>query len=203
MSTRLQNIIFDIGGVLLEWQPLTILEQFTEDEILKKSIYQLMFKHFDWQQWDRGVITMSELMTRAAERLNLPLREIECLMELVKDSLHLKPDTLNLLDELRDERYTLFCLSNMPREHYDTLSKVHDFWERFDGVVISALVGSIKPEQGIFQYLLQRYHLKAESCILVDDQIENIKAAAQLGIAGILFNSAEDCRRNIYQLSSE
>ena len=199
MIIRSNNIIFDVGGVLLDWQPRSILQQFTDDKNLQEQVYRLMFKHTDWQRWDRGVISIQELMEFASRRVGLELREIERLMDLVRESLHLKLDSVTLLDELHEKGYTMFCLSNMPREHYHVLSEQHDFWDRFAGVVISALVGWVKPEKEIYHHLLQRYDLAAENCVLVDDYIENIEAAEQIGMKGILFTSAEDCRQKILE----
>jgi len=115
----------------------------------------------------------------------------------VRDSLILMPETLPLMDELRAQGYPLFCLSNMPVEHYQHLTKIYDFWDKFAGIVISGQAKMVKPEPEIYQYLLNTYQLEPSTCIFIDDSPPNIEAAQSLGINGIVFTDVQSCRQEL------
>ncbi len=195
MST--QNIIFDVGGVLVEWNPQRIIDTFTQDQELAAKIRSGVFEHPDWDEKDRGVISKDELNRRFARNTGLSETEIASLMRIVVDTLPLKPETLPLMDELRQLGYRLFCLSNMPVDHFDHLKKIFDFWEKFDGIVISGQVKLVKPEAEIYRYLLEAFSLEPSTCIFLDDSPKNIAAAQKVGIRGIVFRDVDSSREEL------
>jgi putative hydrolase of the HAD superfamily len=101
------------------------------------------------------------------------------------------------MKELSDQGLSLYCLSNMPAERYAYLREKYDLWGLFGGIVISAHVKMVKPEPEIFEYLLATYSLNPATTLFVDDSPKNISAARSLGIQGLLFTTAEACRRQI------
>jgi len=191
------NIIFDLGGVVVEWNPQGIVDGFTNDPKLAGTLLESIFDHPDWAEKDRVSYSVAELVQRFAQRTGLSEDQIEKLMLAVRDSLILMPETLPLMDELRAQGYPLFCLSNMPVEHYQHLTKIYDFWDKFAGIVISGQAKMVKPEPEIYQYLLNTYQLEPSTCIFIDDSPPNIEAAQSLGINGIVFTDVQSCRQEL------
>jgi putative hydrolase of the HAD superfamily len=197
---RIENIIFDLGGVLIEWDPEEIIRKFTGDQELGALLLRSVFNHPDWAEKDRGRYANAELIPRFAQRTGLSQTELESLMRTVLDSLVLMPDSLLLMDELISRGYPLYCLSNMPVEHYEHLRAKYNFWGKFNGLVISGLVKMVKPEPKIYQYLLKEFQLPASTCVFIDDSPINIEVAQKVGMMGIVFTDVQSCRQSLNAL---
>jgi putative hydrolase of the HAD superfamily len=193
----MQNVIFDLGGVVLDWNPDAIIRSIYADASVQALVKREIFEHPDWLETDRGTLTRAEAVVRWAERTGRPVEEIQSLMTATDVSMRLKTDTLALMDALADRGLDLYCLSNMPTERYDYLRRTHDFWGKFKGIIISAHLKTIKPEPEIFQYLLTTYRLDPAATLFVDDSARNIRVARSMGIRGILFTSADACRKTL------
>lgn len=193
----MRNIIFDLGGVVFDWNPEAIIEAVFEDPELQAIIRREVFEHPDWSETDRGTLTRAAAVVRWAQRTGRPIAELEALMHAADVSMQLKTGTLALMEELADHGLPLYCLSNMPAERYAYLRETYDLWSLFGGIVISSHVKMVKPEPGIFEHLLTTYHLDPANTLFVDDSPKNISAARSLGIQGILFTTAQACRRQL------
>jgi putative hydrolase of the HAD superfamily len=191
------NIIFDLGGVVFDWNPDAIIGAVFEDPELQAIIRREVFEHPDWSETDRGTLTRAEAVVRWAQRTDRPVTELEALMHTADVSMQLETATLALMEELAGQGRPLYCLSNMPAERYAYLRQTYDFWDLFSGIVISAHVKMVKPEPGIFEHLLATYRLDPATTLFVDDSPKNISAARSLGIQGILFTTALACRRQL------
>jgi putative hydrolase of the HAD superfamily len=188
------GVIFDIGGVVLEWNPANVLAGCFPDPAARAQVRDALLRHDDWQAYDRGQLSESELVSRAHARSGRPVAEFEGLLSALWRSLAVKPDTVALLRALKAREVPLYCLSNMPAPVYGRLRQIHDFWDDFQGIVISGEVGLAKPSRAVFELVLERYALKAEAVIFFDDMPENVAAARGLGIDGVLFRDAAQCR---------
>jgi len=187
----MKNVIFDVGGVLLDWNPGRLLEGYYADPGERAAMKAAIFLHADWLELDRGVLSESALLERIGERARRPVPELANLFEVIRDSLLPKQDSVALLAELAARGVPLYCLSNMPAGIFSTLRERFEFWTHFDGIVVSGLVKLVKPEAAIFEHLLNRYGLAAEESVFIDDLPANVEAAKSLGFHGILFESAE------------
>jgi FMN phosphatase YigB (HAD superfamily) len=193
----MQNVIFDLGGVVFDWDPEAIIEAIFEDPELQAIIRREVFEHPDWSETDRGTLTRAAAVVRWARRTGRPVAEFEALMHAADVLMQLKTGTLALMEELADQDLPLYCLSNMPAERYAYLRETYDLWGLFTGIVISAHVKMVKPEPGIFEHLLATYSLDPAATLFVDDSPKNISAARSLGIQGIRFTTVEACRQQI------
>jgi putative hydrolase of the HAD superfamily len=188
-----KSLIFDLGGVVIEWSPDRILEGYYADPALRASLKPELFGHPDWLELDRGTLSEAELLQRVADRTGRPLAELAGLFEAVRASLHAKPDTVALLERLAARGVPLYCLSNMSSDTFLHLKGRHSFWGVFRGIVISGDIRMMKPEREIFEFLLQRYGLPAGQTIFVDDNAPNVEAARALGIQTVWFKDARQC----------
>jgi putative hydrolase of the HAD superfamily len=192
-----RNVIFDLGGVLLDWNPGRILERYSSDSAQQNALHDALFRHKDWLAFDRGDITEPVLLARAQQRTGRTLPELTRLLDLVRDSLVVKPETVAVLRSLRKRRVPLYCLSNMSISLFAHVRRRYDFWDAFTGIVISGEVRMVKPELAVFEYLLTRYNLSAEETVFVDDHPPNLEGAKAVGLRTILFRNAEECAREL------
>jgi HAD superfamily hydrolase (TIGR01509 family) len=195
-----KNAIFDLGGVVIEWNSDRILEAYYADPDVRAVMKQQMFQHPDWLELDRGTMHESELLARLGVRTGRPAAELSGLFDAVRESLHAKPDTVALLEKLYARGVPLYCLSNISSDIFKYLRERHSFWGVFRGIVISGDLKMIKPEPEIFHFLLQRYGLAAAETVFVDDNAPNIEAARALGIQTVWFKNARQCEMEIEEL---
>ncbi len=196
----IRNVIFDMGGVVLEWNPERILTDFYTDIGLRSTLKKALFLHPDWRLLNRGQMTEPDLVARVAERSGRPVEELAALLDSMRESLVTKPDTLRLLRSLQGRGIPLYCLSDMPLEVYAYLRRRHDFWDAFRGIVISAEVQLMKPEPAVFEHLLSRYQLRATECVFIDDLAINTEGARASGIHAIQFQDISQVERELLPL---
>lgn len=197
------NIIFDFGGVLIDWNPDAIVRAVFEDEEMAQRVKREVFQHPDWLEMDRGTLTESEAIPQFANRVGLPEETIFELLQTADRMLLPKLDTLALLRELHGNGHPIYGLSNIPSERFDNLRRQYDFWELFSGFVISGKIKMVKPQREIYEYLLQTHSLDPATCIFLDDSAGNIEGAGAVGIRGVVFTDAESCRASLNLLLSD
>ena len=181
-----KNIIFDLGGVMVDFDPKTYLvDRFCNAEVEEK-VSRITFESDEWKQLDAGLITRSEAnLTMLAHA-----KELGCAFEVqgvLDDWTHiLRPRRRmqELVQKLKAHGYCVYYLSNIPEDVLDLLMK-RDFNGLFDGGVPSCEIHINKPDPRIYQALLEKYHLKASESIFIDDRLDNVQAAFRLGFAGI------------------
>ena len=191
------NVVFDIGGVVVEWQPARLAAAVFDDVEKQQVATNDVFSHADWVGVDRGDLSYEEAIERTANRTSLTHDDVNRLFRAVAPSLVPKPASLDLIQELSRSEHRLFALSNMGQVGYEYLQRHHGIWSRFEASVVSCLVNRVKPEPEIFHYLLDQYALTPAETIFIDDMAENAAAAEALGIRAIHFTSTEQCRREL------
>jgi HAD superfamily hydrolase (TIGR01509 family) len=195
-----KNVIFDLGGVVIEWNPDRILAGYYADPEMRTIMKTALFLHPDWLQLDRGTLNEADLLVRAASRTGRPAAELSGLFDAIRESLHTKAETVALLEELSARNVPLYCLSNMSSDIFAYLRGRHSFWGVFRGIVISGGIRMVKPEREIFEFLLQRYGLVAAQTVFVDDNVPNIEAAREVGIHPVWFKNARQCELELDEL---
>ena len=190
-STPLSVCVFDLGGVLLDWQPELLVARLCAPEE-RALVLQQVLTHTDWLRLDRGTLTVSAAIDAASARTGLPRERIATLFEEVPAALAPKPSSVALLERVCARGHDAYCLSNMPRYALARI-RTHSFWGLFTGAVISSRCGMVKPEQRIYRWLLQTHGIDPARAFFVDDRAENIAAARAVGIAGHTFEDAGRC----------
>jgi putative hydrolase of the HAD superfamily len=192
--------VFDLGGVVVRWDPDAIIARVFEDPAIRTQVKAGVFEHPDWLELDRGTLGREAAIARAAQRTGIPASDMKRLLHAVPPSLVAFPDTVELLRRLKKKGYPLYCLSNMHFASIEYLEQQESFWEVFDGRVISCRLNLCKPEAGIYEHLLQTYALDAAETVFIDDVQKNLDAAAKLGIRTLRFESAAQCERELRAL---
>ena len=191
------NLVFDLGGVVVRWDPDAIINGVFSDPGARKAVRAGVFAHPDWLELDRGTLGRDEAIARGAQRTGLPPADIERLLRAVPPSLEPFPDTVALLRKLKARGYPLYCLSNMHFASIEYLEARHDFFALFDGRVISCRLNLCKPEAAIYEYLLKEFLLDAKQTVFIDDVAVNVAAARNAGMHAIRFESAAQCEREL------
>ena len=194
------NLVFDLGGVVVRWDPDAIIGSVFEDEKLRAKVKKGVFEDADWLELDRGTLGRDDAIARAAKRTGVAANEIKRLLHAVPPSLVVFPQTVELLRRLKKKGYPLYCLSNMHFASIEYLEQTHAFWDVFQGRVISCRLQLCKPEAGIYEHLLQTYGLEPGKTLFIDDVQKNLDAAAKLGIRTLRFENAAQCERELRAL---
>jgi putative hydrolase of the HAD superfamily len=187
----IKNIVFDLGNVLLNFDPESYLDELGYSDDLKSQLINEIFETEEWLQLDRGTISQKQAVEKWQQRNPELAEEIAEVMAEWEKILTLKKDSLEILKSTAEKNYNLYILSNFHQLAFDYISSKYDFFKYFDGRVISADVNLIKPEAEIYDHLLNKFNLKAEETLFIDDSKANIEAALKKGIRVIHFKDAE------------
>lgn len=182
----MKNIIFDLGGVVVEWNGERVIDSFKGNPSLIMYIKSNGFFKDYWNAFDKGTLDRRELVDKVALITGISAEKCNAFVEHVKLSLVPIPETEALIKELSARGYKLYCLSNMSNDFYDYL-KTREVFKYFDGQIISAKEHMVKPDREIYELILNRFHLKPEESLFIDDLAANIKAAQALGIQTVHF----------------
>ncbi len=195
----IRNIIFDMGQVLMRWDPDDLIRQAGIPEEDGPLLREAVFSSVEWIQLDRGSISQEEAL--AAMCRELPERLHKAAGELLrgwwKYPLLPVPGMEDLIAELKGLGYGIYLLSNAS-------TQLHDYFHRlpgsryFDGKIVSADWKLLKPQHEIFETLFREYGLEPASCFFIDDLNTNIEGAWEAGMPGAVFNGdMARLRRNL------
>ena len=194
-----RNVVMDLGGVMLEWNPDLVLTAFQSEPALRQKLRASIFGP-EWRQFDRGHLSEAQLVDQLELRSGQTRTRLLEIVAAVRESLLEKPETVKLVRALQRAGLDIYCLSNMPGPMYEHLRRRHTFWDVFRGVVVSAEIQLMKPEPEIYLHLLKRFGLVAQECVFIDDMQANVDAAKAVGLHAIRFHSAAQCEQELDEL---
>ncbi|WP_418316753.1 HAD family hydrolase [Piscinibacter sakaiensis] len=203
------TLVFDLGGVVLHWQPAELLrhclaQRIDSDEaasVLATSFFESFRPGGAWAEFDRGSLSATEVARRIADGASgLSHAEVERVMDAIPAHLQLRPDTAALLAELHRAGHRLVYLSNMPATYVDHVQQqLARIDGAFDGGIFSSEVGIVKPESAIFQLAERHFGSAADELLFFDDNPVNVDAAARLGWQARLFVDADGARSDLVE----
>ncbi len=198
--TRLPGaVVFDVGNVLLSWDPHAILREHLPAGADHGRFLRDVFSHPDWVDLDRGTLDEEDALLRFAARTGAAQDLVRRLVHASKTSLAPMPDSLALLEELRRTGATrLYVLSNMSHATWEYLEPRHAFWKGFDGLVISARIGMVKPDPAIYRHLLATFGLDPRQTVFFDDRSDNVAGARAEKIRSFVFDGAAKARARLF-----
>lgn len=199
------TVVFDLGGVLLHWQPLALLQQVLPQHAphpagahaLAAQIFQGFDPGSDWALFDLGQIAAEALALRIAARTGLPAYDVQAVIDAIPPHLATLDGTEALLHELRAQGHRLCFLSNMPGPYAEHLLQHKPFFSAFEDGIFSAHVQQIKPDPAIYALAAQRFGLQGQPTWFIDDVQRNIDAAHAHGWRGVHFESAGQVRAQL------
>jgi 2-haloacid dehalogenase len=196
----IQAIIFDFGGVLIEWNPRNLYRHyFSQPEKMEQFLTEIKFSQWNIEQ-DRGRPFVEGLAELSAQHPHYAAY-IQALGERWEETIIGPIDgTVNILRELQQARHPLYALSNWSAETFPIAQRRFDFFDAFDEIIISGNVGMVKPERGIFELLLAKIGRPAHECLFIDDAQANIEQADRMGFQTIHFQSSEQLRNELQKM---
>lgn len=182
----IKTIIFDIGGVLIgyDWTKY-LMKEFNNDEALVEKIKDNVFGNHKWDEVDRGVLTneeLEELFTKDAPEIK---NEILHFWHTAGDALWQYDFAKDWINELKSRGYQVLFLSNWSSHLRELAAKQLDFLPLLDGGVFSYEVKLIKPDQAIYQCIVDKYNLDPSECVFLDDSERNIIGAREFGLNAV------------------
>ena len=197
---RPSAVVFDLGGVLIDWNPRYLYRQlFDDDAAMEAFLADVVTADWNGQQdagrtWADAVDTLSAEHPEHAELIAAYWhRWLETLGDAIAP-------TVTILAELRTTGVRLLALSNWSAETFPLARPRYPFLEWFEGIVVSGELGIAKPDPRIFRYLLEHHDLAPATTVFIDDSEANVRAAAALGMNGIRFVDARSLRRELVGL---
>ncbi len=178
----IRNVVFDVGNVLLKWDPVAIVNEQLADDSQRQRVLEGMFQHPDWDALDRGALDEREATLTFCERTGLDQEIVARLMLASKADLTEMTEGVQLLKELHQRQVGLYCLTNMSRGTFEFVHPRFSFWQYFRGMIVSAFLRMAKPDAEIFQRLLDTYRLDPSATVFLDDNPANVRGAQALGI---------------------
>lgn len=194
-----KNIIFDFGGVVVQFSPKDFLMDHFMNKRAEEIVYELTFGSQEWQDLDRGIITREEgnaAMLENAARVNRVF-EVQTVIDEWPAILRTKESTVHTMQKLKAAGYRLYYLTNIPADIMDELRQ-REWFSLFDGGVASCDVHLCKPEPAIYTTLMQTCNLAYDESIFIDDNKVNAQAAYNLGITGILYKNPKSFERALH-----
>lgn len=191
-----RNVIFDLGGVVVDWNPRDFLMDYFLNKRTEDIVYDLTFGSKTWQELDRGAVSREEgnrAMLKEAARCGRVF-EVQTVIDEWESLLRTKRTTVKTMCRLKLAGYRLYYLSNIAADTLDDIRQ-RDFFPIFDGGVASCEVGINKPDTRIYRTLMQRYGLAYDETIFVDDNKLNTQTAYNLGMTGILYKGPKSFAR--------
>tara|TARA_B100001057_G_scaffold136162_1_gene135698 strand:+ start:2052 stop:2675 length:624 start_codon:yes stop_codon:yes gene_type:complete len=187
---RKQTIIFDLGGVLVDWNPeYVFLNEFKGDR--KKMNW--FFKNICTNEWNEQQDGGKLISEATEERIKLfPKYENLIKMYYGKWGNMLKGEineSVEILKKLKEMKFNLIALTNWSAETFPVALKRFDFLKLFSGIVVSGEIQMLKPFPEIYKYTLQKYNLNPRECIFIDDRPVNVMGGEKCGIDGIIFET--------------
>ncbi len=194
---EITTLIFDFGGVLVDWNPRYLYRREFEND----AAMEAFLAHIGWEAWnlqqDKG-----RSLAEATELLERQFPEYRSKIQLfygqwgrmLKREI---PENVALLQELK-QKYKLYGLTNWSAETFPIALERFSFFKLFDGIVVSGEEKLVKPDEKIFSVIVQRYHLHPESTLFIDDNPDNIDTAKRMGFSTIHVTEQTDLRHELH-----
>jgi putative hydrolase of the HAD superfamily len=189
---KIYNIIFDLGGVLINWSPEKCVYSLFGENKRSKELMKIVFKSDIWREMDRG--KMNENIGRARIFNEYPeyKDDIIHLFDSYKPCLFPLIENIKIMEDLKKKGYKIYLLSNIFDEVWKYILANNNFFHNFDGMVLSYIEKTSKPDLDIYKILFNRYNLTPETCLYIDDSKENIISGKNLNLNTIHLSANEN-----------
>ena len=184
---KIDTIVFDIGNVLTDFAWDKFLKDKGYDEAMRKRLAKATVLSDDWVEYDKGNLSNDEIVQRFVENDPELEKEIRSAFENIDGIILKREKTIPWIKALQAAGYRVLYLSNFSRQALEGCPDAMDFLEETDGGILSYREHVVKPDPEIYHILENRYELKPERTVFIDDTAVNIEAAKSLGWKGIVY----------------
>jgi 2-haloacid dehalogenase len=193
----IKSVVFDIGGVLIDWNPRHLYRTvFNSEEEMEWFLSEICT--YEWNVQQDGGKLFSEATAELSARYPEYSDKIALYYGRWEEMLggELK-DTVKIFNELKSAGMPLYALSNWSHEAFPAAYERFDFMKQFDGIVVSGYEKLLKPDHAIYKVLMSRYNVNPAESVYIDDNKANTDAAAELGFHAIHFHTADQLRHEL------
>lgn len=201
----IQNLIFDVGDVLLEYRWFEMLTRdYGISEAEARRIGGEMFDNEIWVQgMDGGRLSLDEAVHEYEKKYPDDVDVIGWFLKNGEQMAIKRPEVWDKIAALKDKGYSIYILSNYSEELFRMHTKGALFLDLLDGGIVSYQVHALKPEPEIYQILLDKYGLQTEECLFFDDRADNVESARALGIRAVQVTSREMLNETLDKMLTE
>lgn len=185
---KYKNIVFDMGNVLLDYSPYTIVSYFTTDyESINALVHEIFYQQ-EWLDLDQGILNYDDAYRLITSRLSSKHHSIvKDILIHWQDYLIERPEMVILLTELKNAGYKLFLFSNASLRFYAYENRIKCL-SLFDKKIISADLKYSKPSDDFYHRAFELCGISAHESFFIDDSVINVLKASQLGMDGYIYN---------------
>ena len=201
--SRIRNVVFDLGGVMINYNPRQFIEDLGYHGEYGDEICNAIFLDPVWAQMDAGVYTnYTQALPVFIEHHPHLEKEIRSFFTPDWYEVYtIKRDTERLVyDWVYDKGLNIYIISNFSADGFAYVERKYPFFKKAKGYVISAYEKLVKPQPEIYRLLLDRYDLRADECVFIDDCQVNVDGAIAAGMKSFRFLNPEDARRTLISM---
>ncbi|MBE5861152.1 MAG: HAD family phosphatase [Butyrivibrio sp.] len=199
-DNKISTVIFDIGGVLVDFCWDDFLRNKGFDEAMVQRIGDASVRTSDWDEFDRGVLDTKGIIDGFVKNDPEIEDEIRKGFDDLSGLLKKRERTIPWIKALKKAGYRVLVLSNFSKQALDANPFMNEFLDEVDGGILSYRDKVIKPDPAIYKLIMERNDLKPEECVFIDDMQRNIDAAKNVGMNGIVFSDYDQVDRELAEL---
>lgn len=197
MNEAISTVVFDLGGVLIDWNPRHLYRSLIEDEErMEWFLANICTPAWNHRQ-DAGrsfAAATEELIAEHPEHENMIRAYYDRWDEMLAGPIE---DTVDILREIRDGPHLLYALTNWSAEAFPTARRLYDFLDWFEGIIVSGEIGMAKPDPKIFEHLTKAFDLRPHETLFIDDSRPNVDAAQAAGFNAVQFKDPDQLRAEL------
>ena len=193
----IQNVVFDIGNVLVSYRPDVYLSKFVEDQEEIAYFQSICFGSEEWLAGERGLMDRGDIIEAICRKHPREAQRIRAIMEPCDSMLCASASNTAVVKKLYEAGIGTYYLSNTNDHAFQYMVSTHAFFQYMNGGVVSYEHGILKPSYEIFHLFLDCFSLPVESCVFVDDSPLNTRAAADVGFQTVTLSHINDLREEL------
>jgi 2-haloacid dehalogenase len=194
------TVVFDLGGVLVDWDPRYLFRQLLPDHAAVEAFLAEVCSP-EWNAAQDAGRGWTEAVAEASERFPEYAELVAAYDERWSETIGGQIDgTVEVLDELRRRGVGLYAITNWSAEKFDLTFPRFDWLAWFDGIVVSGYERIVKPDPRIYQILVDRHGVDPRTAVYVDDLPANVEAAQAIGMTGLVFTTPEQLYADLGEL---
>ena len=199
----IRNVVFDVGNVFVRWSPPEVIQRSfglaigTDDN---RTRAEALFRSPIWRRLNLGQLSQAEAELAYQVNLGLTAEQARQFFFHVMDHQEVIDGTVAIAHRLKLSGCRVFGLTDNIHEIVAYHQARHQFWQLFDGAIVSADVGLLKPDAAIFRHLLRTFSLGATETVFFDDVRRNVEGAQSVGIEARVFQTPNQCEQDLRSL---